>query len=106
MKEIIYNKLIRDNIPEIIKSSGKTPIVDKVEGEGLLMLLKSKLIEELEEYNSSDEVEELADLIEVVYAILKYKGISLGEFEAIREEKKIKRGAFDEGLVLLKVLEE
>ena len=106
MKEIIYNKLIRDKIPEIIKNSGKTPIIEKVKGEELLKLLNSKLIEELEEYNSSGEIEELADLVEVVQAILKYKGISLDKFESIKEDKKLKRGAFENGLVLVKVLEE
>lgn len=106
MKEIIYNKLIRDNIPEIIINSGKTPIIGKVEGQELLKQLNAKLLEELEEYNSSGEVEELADLAEVIYAIIKFKDISLEEFDAIRKEKNTKRGAFDKGLMLLKVIEE
>lgn len=106
LKEIIYNKLIRDNIPKIIKNSGKTPIIEKVEGEELLKLLNSKLIEELEEYKSSGEIEELADLVEVIEAILNLKGISLDEFESIKEDKRLKRGAFGKGLVLIKVIEE
>ena len=105
MTEINYNKLIRDKIPEIIKDSGKTPIVEKAIGEELLELLNSKLIEELDEYNVSGEIEELADLVEVIYGILKHKGIYLEEFESIRQEKKLKRGAFDKGLVLIKVID-
>lgn len=105
MAEINYNKLIRDKIPEIIKDSGKTPIVERVTNEKLLELLNYKLIEELEEYNSSGEVEELADLVELIYGILKYKGVSIDEFESIRKEKKHKRGAFDKGLVLKKVID-
>ena len=105
MTEINYNKLIRDKIPEIIKDSGKTPIVEKAIGEELLELLNTKLMEELEEYNSSGKIEELADLVEVIYGILKHKGTSLEEFESIRQEKKFKRGAFDKGLVLVKVID-
>lgn len=84
-----YNKLIRDRIPEIIESSGKKAIVEKVDGDQLLELLNKKLYEELDEYNESGEIEELADLVEVVQAILEYKGIPLAEFDDIRERKKI-----------------
>lgn len=106
MSEIKYRKLIRDKIPEIIKESGKTPITEIVEGEDLLKLLNYKLNEEIDEYNSSEEVEELVDIVEVVYAILKFKDISLEEFEAIRVEKKDKRGAFDKGIMLKKVIDD
>lgn len=106
MKNIKYNKLIRDRIPEIIESSGKTAIVEKVQGEELLGLLNKKLFEELKEYEESDEVEELADLVEVVQAILDYKGISIEDFNKIREKKNTARGAFKEGLLLIEVVEE
>lgn len=106
MKILDYNKLIRDKIPEIIEEGGKTPIVAKVEGQKLLDLLNAKLMEELEEYNESGEVEELADLVEVVQAILDYKGVSIDEFEYIREKKNHKRGAFKKGLFLIKVIEQ
>ncbi|MDR7856651.1 nucleoside triphosphate pyrophosphohydrolase [Tissierella sp.] len=105
MKTIKYNKLIRDRIPEIIEASGKKAVVEKVEGEELLNLLNMKLFEELNEYKQSGEVEELADLVEVVQAILEYKGISLEEFNEIREKKNIKRGRFKEGLLLVEVIE-
>lgn len=106
MKIIKYNKLIRDRIPEIIESSGKIAIVEKVQGEELLDLLNKKLFEELKEYEESDEVEELADLVEVVQAILDYKGISIGDFNKIRESKNESRGAFKEALLLIEVVEE
>lgn len=105
MTETNYNKLIRDKIPEIIKDSGKTPIVERATGEYLLELLNSKLIEELDEYNVSGEIEELADLVEVICGILQHKGISLEEFDSIRQDKRHKRGAFDKGLVLKKVID-
>lgn len=90
--EINYNKLIRDKISQIIKDSGKTPIIEIATGEELLELLNIKLTEELNKYDSSGEIEKLADLVEVIYGILKHKVISLEEFESIREEKKLKRG--------------
>lgn len=106
MKIIKYNKLIRDRIPEIIEASGKKAVVEKVEGKELLDLLNKKLFEELKEYEESGEVEELADLVEVVQAILDYKDISIEEFNKLREKKNISRGAFKEGLLLIEVVEE
>lgn len=101
-----YNKLVRDRIPEIIRASGKQALVDKVHDERLLSFLNNKLQEELAEYDKSGDIEELADLVKVIYTILDYKGISLDRFNRIREEKNRKRGAFKEGLVLKKVIEE
>ena len=106
MGTIKYNKLIRDKIPEVIGKSGKKAIVEKVEGNQLLELLNKKLYEELDEYNESGEIEELADLVEVVGAILEHKGISIDEFDEIREKKNILRGRFKEGLLLLEVKED
>lgn len=102
----IYNKLIRDKIPEIITKSGKKSVVQKVDGEEYFRLLNEKLGEELNEYMETYDVEELADLVEIIYAILDYKRVDLEEFESIRQQKAEERGAFKEGLVLLKVFEE
>lgn len=106
MKIIEYNKLIRDRIPEIIEKAGKQAVVEKAKGDELLKLLNIKLEEELNEYKESESIEELADLIEVVYGILNHKGVPIEEFEKIRQEKNEKRGAFNEGLVLIKVIGE
>ena len=65
-----------------------------------------KLGEELQEYLSSDSADELADLVEVIYAILKYKGIDINEFEFIRKKKADERGSFDKKLLLKEVIEE
>lgn len=106
MKTIEYNKLIRDRIPQVIGKAGKQAIIEKAKGGELLKLLNIKLEEELNEYKESGNIEELADLVEVVYGILDNKGVSIEEFERIRQEKNDKRGAFKEGLVLIKVIEE
>ncbi len=106
MKIKEYNKLVRDKIPEIIKKSGKQIVVTKASGDQLLSFLKQKLKEELEDYSQSGDIEELADLVEVIYAILEHKGISQEEFHKVRQEKNDRRGAFKEGLVLKRIIEE
>lgn len=105
MKVIEHNKLVRDKIPKIIEASGKQAVVYKEHGDQLLTYLKSKLQEELNEYKRNGDIEELADLVEVIYAILHHQGVSLTEFEKLREEKISKRGGFKEGFVLVKVVE-
>lgn len=92
----MINKLVRDNIPEIIKSSGKIPIYDTIkEGDIYVQLLKSKLQEEVMEYIDSDQIIELCDVVEVVYALLKAYGVSLSEFENMRNEKASVNGMFE-----------
>ena len=102
----VYNKLIRDKIPQIIEQSGKQAIIEEVSGKIYLELLNAKLGEELQEYLDSQSIEELADLVEVVYAILDDKNISLQEFEVIRTKKVIERGAFKEKLLLKEVIDD
>jgi len=106
MKTITYNKLIRDKIPQIIEKKGSRAIVETLSHEAYKKCLDDKLSEELKEYVDSDSVEELADLVEVVYAILNYKGTDISAFEDIRKQKVIERGAFDKRLLLKEVIEE
>ena len=100
MKE--YNKLIRDRIPEIIEKTGNEYEVEELDDKRYLESLDKKLQEELEEYLESGEIAELADLVEVIYAILDHKDISRDEFEKIRLDKKEDRGGFAERLFLLR----
>ena len=103
----VYNKLVRDKIAEIINSKqgqvAKTLILDD---KTYLKELNKNLQEELNEYLASGEVEELADLEEVLRAVLKFKKVSVEEFEKIRQDKVDKRGAFDKKLFLVGVEEE
>lgn len=105
MGSVSYNKLIRDKIPQIIEKSGKIAVVETLENEEYKRLLDCKLSEELQEYLSDDSVEELADLVEVVYAILKFKGIDIEEFEGVRLKKAAERGAFEKRLLLREVMD-
>lgn len=95
-----YNKLVRDRIPKIIEDSGSLCKTRILHGEKLLDALNNKLLEEFEEYRKDGSIEEIADIVEVIYGILKAKGISLFEFENIRREKLIERGGFQKGIFL------
>lgn len=97
----IYNKLVRDKIPEIIAGdNGKTCVTRIMEDEEYSESLNRKMQEELNEYLESGEIEELADLEEVLRAILDVKGVSYEEFEKIRNRKAEKRGAFQKKIFL------
>ena len=96
-----YNKLVRDKIPKIIENNeGRSCKTRILNDEEYLEELNKKIQEELNEYLESGEVEELADLEEVLRAILDSKGVSYEEFEEIRQEKVNKRGAFKERIYL------
>ena len=102
----IYNKLVRDKIPEIIAGdNGKTCVTRIMEDDEYLKALNTKMQEELKEYLESGEVEELADLEEVLRAILDVKKVSCDEFEKIRKAKVNKRGAFKKKIFLESVSE-
>ena len=95
-----YNKLVRDRIPEIMIKNGAQPVTRILDDAEYLKELNIKLKEELNEYLESGEIEELADLEEVLLAILKTKNTSIEEFTKIRLEKREKRGGFDEKIFL------
>ena len=97
----VYNKLVRDKIPEIIEDdNGSTCMIGVMNHDEYLNALNVKMQEELNEYLESGEIEELADLEEVLRAILDAKNISYQEFENIRRMKVEKRGAFKKKIFL------
>ena len=100
---IKYNKAIRDKIPEIIADSGKKYNLKQLDDEPFLAELEKKLIEEVNEYAESKDVEELADLVEVIYRISELKGVNSDELDKIRKDKAEKRGKFDSNLFLIDV---
>ncbi|MDD4705888.1 MAG: nucleoside triphosphate pyrophosphohydrolase, partial [Bacilli bacterium] len=91
----IYNKLVRDNIPEIMINNGVKPQIRILSDDEYITELNRKLQEELNEYLETGNIEELADLEEVLLAILKYNKINEEEFTEIRLSKVKKRGAFN-----------
>jgi len=98
-----HNKLIRDRIPEIIKQSGKTPHWRTLSHDEYLTELDRKLNEECAEYQADKSLEELADMLEVIYAIAEVRGHSLEELEQVRAEKAAKRGGFKDRIYLERV---
>ena len=98
-----YNKLVRDKIPEIIKTNGQAANLRKLDEDEYFKALNQKLTEEIAEYFEDYNTEELADVIEVVYAIVKCKGLSLEDFEIIRKRKLDERGGFEDRLMLVEV---
>jgi predicted house-cleaning noncanonical NTP pyrophosphatase (MazG superfamily) len=106
MKTITYNKLVRDRIPEIIESNGRKAIYEAITNdENYIKFLKDELVEEMNEFLESDDVAELADMGEVMHALLEYKGVSVETFQSIRLEKLEKRGGFKKRLLLKEVIE-
>ena len=100
-----YNKLVRDRIPEIIQATGKTCVTEILSDEDYLRMIDAKLDEELEEYHKDQNVEELADLMEVIYAAAVARGYTLDQLEQVRAEKAAKRGGFEKKILLKEVIE-
>ena len=96
-----YNKAIRDKIPEIIKKSGHEYNVKVLSDKEFLSKLEEKLGEELQEYQESKSVEELADIIQVIYRISELKGKTEEQLEEIRIKKGEDIGRFDKNLFLI-----
>lgn len=105
MMRHIYNKLVRDKIPEIIKVSGKSCIIEVLSDADYVHMLDEKLDEELAEYHKDQNIEELADLLEVIRAVVIARGSSLDEVEKIRVEKAQQRGGFEQRIFLKEVVE-
>ena len=105
MSTIRYNKLVRDRIPEIIQTTGKTCVIEILSDADYLKMVDAKLDEELAKYHKDLNIEELADLIEVIYAAARARGYSLEQLEAVRAEKAAKRGSFEKKLLLKEVIE-
>lgn len=97
---IKYDKLVRDKIPEIIEESGKGCIVEEMDSTTYIQYLDRKLNEELAEYQTDKSIEELADLLEVIYAVTVARGYSVDELEKIRKNKAEMRGGFEKRLLL------
>ena len=93
--ERIYNKLVRDKIPNIIKEKKETPVVK---------ILDDEEYQEVIEASGEDRVEELADMLEVIRAIAKLENKTLEDVIEVANKKVDKRGGFEEKIFLEKVI--
>ena len=100
-----YNKLVRDRIPEIIEASGKSYKAEILSDEKYLEMIDAKLDEELAEYHKDQNIEELADLLEVIRAATIARGYTLEELETVRAKKAEKRGGFAKKILLIETIE-
>ncbi len=100
-----YDKLVRDRIPDVIRENGETPITRTVSGEEYGRRLREKLTEEVTEYLEDGDPDELADVLEVVYALGEHDGLSAETLHERREAKARERGRFADGVVLEAVRE-
>lgn len=105
-----YNKIVRDRIPNIIQASGKKSIVRKLSPDEMMIHLREKLTEELNEYliatKPRESLEELADMLEVIRSLAKMHNVDWVQLEDYRIQKAKTRGGFDEGMFLVEVIDE
>ncbi len=101
MSIIKYNKLVRDKIPDIIRENGATCKTLILSNEEYLKMIDLKLDEELAEYHKDQNLEELADLLEVIYAAAAARGYTIEELENIRTAKAQERGSFNKKILLI-----
>lgn len=104
-KHTVYNKLVRDRIPEIIEADGRSCLTVVLPQDAYLRELDAKLNEELAEYQQSKSLEELADLLEVMGAVVKARGYTWDDLTRVRKEKRAARGAFDQRIFLKEIIE-
>lgn len=98
----VYDKLVRDRIPEIIESCGNKCEVEVVSDDVALEYLYKKLNEEVGELLEDKNLDEIADCLEVLFAIGGKYGYSEDEVLGRRNEKKLERGGFEDNLILIK----
>ena len=95
-----YNKLVRDAIPEYIRSKGGNPRTHIADEKEYWEKLKEKLTEEVKEFLADESIEEFGDVLEVLDAILTYKQFDREEVQRVREKKVVERGRFEKRIIL------
>ena len=95
-----YHKLVRDKIPERIRAKGGNPVTHVAGEEEYREKLAEKFREEVDEYLSAGSAEEMADVFEVITAILKDKGLTIEQIVELQKKKRDERGAFKERIIL------
>ncbi len=104
MPEIVYDKLVRDRIPEVVARDGKQAVT-RIAGPGEYPArLAAKLAEEAAEFRENPSVGELADVMECVRALCLCHGFTMDEVERERLRKRAERGGFEGRIILDKVV--
>lgn len=100
-----YDKLVRDEIPQIIEADRETPETHTADDDEYAERLVDKLEEEVAEYREDRRVAELADILEVLHAIREHRAVTVDELHEMREQKATERGRFEDRIVLDRVVE-
>ena len=103
MSAVVYNKLIRDRVPDLIRADGREPITRPLEQPEYASALRQKLSEEVGEFLDSDDPRELADILEVVFALGLQLGLDAEALEDLRGAKSRERGSFEQRLLLVEI---
>ena len=96
----IHNKLVRDKIPQIIEASNKKAVCHILSDSEYIIELEKKLNEEVAEYQQDKNLEEMADVLEVLYAICEARGYTIEQLEEKRKAKADERGGFKDKIYL------
>lgn len=99
----MYKKLVRDKIPEIIKSNGRNPVINILSDKDYKIELEKKLIEECNEVlasNGADRIEELADVLEVIISLARLENKNLNDVISVCDCKRLERGGFSNKIYL------
>ena len=100
-----YNKLVRDNIPDIYLKEHSLPVTRTLNDEEYVEELNKKLLNEVNEYLNTNNVEQMVDILEVVRAIINNSDTTYEEIEEKRIKKAKKKGTFEKRVYLEKVIE-
>ncbi len=103
MSKVLYNELVRDKVPEMIREGGKECRLETLDNETFVKFLNDKLQIELDDYYQTEELEELVDLIELIYLIGEARGVSPEKLEEFRQEKIKNKGTYSKKLLLREV---
>lgn len=107
-EETVYNKLIRDKVPEIVERDGEIPVTRELNDGEFKTELERKLLEEYHEVltasSSKERIEELADMLEVISTLSSLENSDLQSVLSVMEEKRKRRGSFSKKLFLEKIV--
>ena len=97
---VVDEKLVRDNIPDIIRADGQKPNIRIAKKTELDSLIRAKIVEEAYELLESGAIEEIADILEAIDALLSNRNIDRASVVKMQTAKRIQRGGFSKGYVL------